>query len=59
MSTDDIYTAQIPKITGAIITQNPVSMNGRAVLSVLVSDETVILYPEILYSGEIYSGEAQ
>ena len=58
MSTEDNYTAQIPKISDATINPNPVSMNGKVLLSVLVTDETVILYPEVFRSNEIYSGEA-
>lgn len=53
------YIAQIPKITSASIDPNPVSINGDAILSVVVIEETVILYPEVITSGEIYSGEAQ
>ena len=51
------YTAQIPRVDSAVITQNPVDFNTKFVLSVSVSEETVTLEPYYYYSGEIYAGE--
>lgn len=51
------YTVLVPVITGASFSVNPVNMNGSTVLSVVVTESAIILEPEIMYSGEIYSGE--
>lgn len=53
----DQYSVLIPQITAASFSVNPVVMNGKTVLSVAVTEKTVILEPEKIYSGELYSGE--
>ena len=53
----DQYSILIPEIVSASFSVNPVSMNGSTVLSVQITEKTVILEPEKWYSGEIYSGE--
>lgn len=49
---------KFPSITSATIAPNPVDMNTRFLLSVVVSEITVTLDEEKLYAGEINSGEA-
>ena len=51
------YTAQIPDIESASISPNPVNMNGKFLISVLVSEITVTLEPYYYYSGDLYAGE--
>ena len=53
----DEYSILIPEIMVASFSANPVYMNSKTVLSVEVTEKTIILEPELLYSGEIYSGE--
>lgn len=49
--------AYIPKIEWAEFSENPTETNKKVVFSVKVIEESVILMPEIWYSGEIYAGE--
>lgn len=51
------YVALIPTIQAATTSPNPVYINSQFTISVSVSEIEKILYPEIWYSGEIYSGE--
>ena len=45
------YTATPPVILSAQLSENPTYINEKLVLTVMVTE------PEIIYSGEIYSGE--
>ena len=49
------YTMLLPKITSVSFTPNPVDINAKTKLT--VTEETIVLEPEIWYSGEIYAGE--
>lgn len=51
------YTILIPKITSVSFTPSPVDINAKTKLTVAVTEETIVLEPEIWYSGEIYAGE--
>lgn len=51
------YSVQIPKVTAASFSVNPVNMNTTTVLSVTVAEETVYLEPYYYFSGELYAGE--
>lgn len=51
------YTILLPKITSVSFAPNPVDINAKTKLTVAVTEETIVLEPEILYSGEIYAGE--
>lgn len=51
------YTAKIPVVVSAVFSPNPANMNTSTLLSVQVTEETVVLEPTWFYSDEIYSGE--
>lgn len=53
----DEYTAQIPVIVSASFAPNPANMNNPTVLSVQVTEQTVILEPTWFFTNEIYCGE--
>lgn len=53
----DTYTTTIPKIVSAVFSINPASINQTIVLSVAVTETTIVLEPEKRYSGELYLGE--
>ncbi len=53
----DTYTVKIPEILSAEFSINPITINGKTVIQVIVTEKTVILEPEKIFSGEIYSGE--
>ena len=53
----DQYTVLIPEITAATFSVNPAVINGKTVLSISITEKTIILEPEKIYSGEIFSGE--
>lgn len=53
----DQYSALVPEITAATFSVNPAEINAAIVLSVSVTEKTVTLDPELIYSSEIYSGE--
>ena len=53
----DQYEFLVPNIVSAKFSVNPVGINTKTVLSVVVTEKTVILEPEIYYSGEFYSDE--
>ena len=46
-----------PVFHAAAFSVNPADMNAKTVLSVTVTEELIILEPEIWYSGELYAGE--
>lgn len=51
------YKMLLPKITSVSFTPNPVDINAKIKLTVTVTEETIVLEPEIWYSNEIYAGE--
>lgn len=53
----DQYTVLVPEITAATFSENPAVINGKTVLSVSVTEKTIILDLGKIYSGEFYSGE--
>lgn len=53
------YIIKIPTIKNADYTPKPATINQKFVLRVFVDEITKILTPEIIYSGEIYSGEIE
>lgn len=57
MQNEDIYTTTRPVFQSANILPNPANMNTSILISVKVTDEVIILSPEVWQSGEIYSGE--
>lgn len=54
----DVYPVVVPEVVSASFSSNSTSINTRIVISVQVVDKTVYLEPELIYSGEIHSGEA-
>lgn len=57
MTTDPLYPVSAPKITGAVFSVNPVSINTETVLTVTITEETLYLEPYYYYSADLYSGE--
>jgi hypothetical protein len=53
----ETYQVLIPDISAASFSINPVSINGKTVLSVTVIERTITVEPDFYYSGDIYSGE--
>lgn len=53
----DTYTVLVPEITAASFSVNPVNINSSTVLTVSITEKTIILEPEKYYSGEFFSGE--
>lgn len=53
----DTYTVLVPEITAASFSVNPVNINSATVLTVTITEKTIILEPEKYYSGEFFSGE--
>ena len=51
------HVVLIPVIQTASASPNPVGINQQFTIVVSVTEIEKILYPEIWYSGEIYSGE--
>lgn len=51
------YSILIPEVASAIFSANPVATNTKVLLSVTITEKTVILQPDKIYSGEFYSGE--
>ena len=49
----------MPIITAAVITPNPADINSAVKISLTITEKTVTLSEELIYSGEIQSGEAQ
>ena len=58
MSTEQAYYIITPVFESAYFSQNPTNINISILLSVSVSDEMIILQPEVFHANEIYSGEA-
>ena len=58
MSTEQAYYIITPVFESAYFSQNPTNINISILLSVSVSDEMIILQPEVFHSNEIYTGEA-
>ena len=57
MSTEVTVSVLCPAVTAAAASPNPVPINTRLVLSLSVTEISVILKPETRYSGEGYCGE--
>ena len=54
---DDTYTTTMPQIVSAVFSINPASINQNVVLTVVVTETTIVLEPEKRFSGEFYLGE--
>jgi hypothetical protein len=50
-------TISLPSVTAVVVSPNPASINQLLSISITVIEIEKILEPEIIYSGEIYSGE--
>ena len=53
----DTYSTVVPEIVSAAFSVNPATINQSIVLTVKVTETTIVLEPEKRYSGELYSGE--
>lgn len=53
------YQVKVPDILSASLLPNPVDINFKFLISVVVTEKTVELEPYYYYSGDIYSGEVQ
>ena len=53
----ETYIALMPEIVSATFSINPASINQTIVLSVTVTEKTIVLEPEKRYSGELHLGE--
>ena len=53
----DTYSTVVPEIVSAVFSVNPATINQSIVLTVKVTETTIVLEPEKRYSGELYSGE--
>ena len=53
----DTYTVTMPKITAASFSVNPCTINEKIILTVTVVEQSVTLEAEVIYAGEIYTGE--
>lgn len=53
----EVYETSDIVISDAYFSPNPVSMNTKTIISVLVSESSKIFVPYKLYSGDIYAGE--
>ena len=51
------YETYVPVISSAVFSVNPATINAKITLTVKATDLLKILYPESMYSGEIYAGE--
>lgn len=51
------YVINIPFITAAAFSVNPVLINQQTVLTATVDEQTKYLDADLIYSNEIYSGE--
>lgn len=54
----ETYSVLVPNISTATLSPNPVAINGKVILMIKVTEEIVVLEPDKIYSGEIFSGEA-
>ena len=52
----DVYMS-VPHITAASFSVNPCTINEKIVLTVTVSEQSILLDPEVIYAGEVYAGE--
>lgn len=57
MADNQGYEILMPKFDSAAIIPNPVDQNKQFEIQLQISEETVVLYPEIRYSSTFYSGE--
>lgn len=53
---EEYYITQ-PSITAALLSPNPVLAGSTLRIQVTADMETIQLFPELLYSGEIYAGD--
>ena len=53
----DSYTVNIPRITAAVFSSNPCSINEKVVLTVTVTEQNVTLTAQMIYAGELFAGE--
>lgn len=53
----DTYPVQMPQISTASASPNPVKMNTGFLLSIKVSEVTIYLPPQDIRAGEFSSGE--
>jgi hypothetical protein len=53
----DSYTVNIPRITAAVFSKNPCSINEKIVLTVTVIEQNVVLEAQTIYAGEVFAGE--
>ena len=53
----DSYTVNIPRITAAVFSSNPCSINEKVVLTVTVIEQNVTLTAQTIYAGELFAGE--
>ena len=53
----EVYETSDIVISDAYFSPNPVSMNTKTIISVLVSESSRIFVPYKLYSGDLYAGE--
>ena len=54
---DEPYQVLQVFIQSASFSVNPVNINAKTVLSIKVREETVTVYPPVVYGNEIYAGE--
>lgn len=52
----DIYIS-VPYIAAASFSVNPCSINEKIVLTVTVTEQNILMEPEVIYAGEIFAGE--
>lgn len=50
-------TIQVPVVTAAEIVTNPVPINTKFTLTVIVTEAIAVLEPYYYYVGDIYAGE--
>ena len=53
----DSYTVNIPRITAAVFSSNPCSINEKVVLTVTVIEQNVTLTAQTIYAGELFAEE--
>lgn len=54
-----MFVIYIPEITEVVFEKNPCNTKEEIKLTISVEDVAKILYPDIIYSGEIYSDEVK
>lgn len=57
VSNNSDYIYIVPVITEFSITPNPAIQNQQIEIVAKIEEKTIILEPEMLYSGTFYSGE--